>query len=214
MFVFRSLLRLERPQFADHLVRLSPADRRMRFGCAASDDFIRRYVAGIAPADCIYVAFDEFLVMRGAAHVAFHEGTADLGLSVEDGLRGMGLGTRLLQGALDMAQAHGARRFTSQCLTHNRWMMAHVRRLGFRVTSQDGESTAVAELPAPTPILIGNLALSENLSWLAFGWRALAARAQRATFSVPSAVGARNAPLRADALPRAALGLQNGKSPA
>jgi GNAT superfamily N-acetyltransferase len=176
MFVFRSLLRVERPQFTDHLLRLSPADRRMRFGCAASDGFIRRYVDGIAATDAIYVAFDETLVLRGAAHIAFFEGTADLGLSVEDGLRGMGTGTRLLQGALDIAQAHGARRFTSQCLTHNRWMMAHVKRLGFRVTSHDGETTAMAELPAPTPSLLGAMALSENLSWLAFGWRAFTAR--------------------------------------
>jgi RimJ/RimL family protein N-acetyltransferase len=179
MYVFRSLLPYERQQFTQHLLRLSPADRRMRFGCAASDGYIQRYVGGIAAGDPIYVAFDDALVVRGAAHVAFNDGTADLGLSVEDGLRGQGLGTRLLQGALDLSQARGAHHFTSQCLTHNRWMMAHVKRLGFRVTSQDGESTATAELPAPTPVLLGQLALSENLSWLAFGLQALAARLPR-----------------------------------
>ena len=175
MPVFRSLLPVERHRFAEHLLRLSPADRRMRFGCAASDDYIRRYVAGIASSDAIYVAFDEALVIRGAAHIAFHEGTADLGLSVEQGLRGNGLGTRLLQGALDISRAHGARRFTSQCLTHNRWMMAHVRRLGFDIASQDGESTASARLPVPTPGFIGRMALNENLSWMAY-WQALTTR--------------------------------------
>jgi GNAT superfamily N-acetyltransferase len=181
MFVYRSLLPLERRDFAEHLVRLSAADRRMRFGCAASDDFIRRYVARIPVTDAIYGAFDETLVLRGAAHVAFVETTADLGLSVEEGLRGMGVGTRLLDGALDLAQARGARAFTSQCLTHNRWMMGRVRKLGFKVRSEGGESTATGELSAPTPSLIGRVAFRENLSWCTFGWLA-AARGATAAF--------------------------------
>ena len=189
MFVYRSLLPLERRDFADHLVRLSAADRRMRFGCAASDDFIRRYAAKIPVTDAIYGVFDESLVLRGAAHVAFIDNTADLGLSVEEGMRGMGVGTRLLDGALDLAQARGSRAFTSQCLTHNRWMMGRVRKLGFKVRSEGGESTATGELPSPTPTLIGRMAIRENLSWCAFTWLAAARQATAAFggFGVSSA---------------------------
>lgn len=124
---FRRLLPFERQQFADHLKRLGKADRLLRFEILASDTFIDDYVNSVhLVQDAVFGAFDDDLILRGAAHVAFGGKVADLGISVEDTWRGQGTGTKLLDRSISYARLHRAEKFTSMCLTQNSLSLIHI----------------------------------------------------------------------------------------
>lgn len=166
----RRVLIFERDEYADHLKRLCPGDRILRFETPASDDYIDRYVGQVHfVQDAVFGAFDDDLRMRGAAHVAFMDNTADLGLSVESGWRGRGLGTRLLDRAIAHARLHGAERMFSMCLACNDWMVRHVTRLGFTVHREGGVATATADLASPDVGLVRQTLIDEQFGWLDYG---------------------------------------------
>lgn len=155
----------ERRLFAEHLKRLGREDRRMRFESAASDETIDRYVGGLRPVfDILIGAFDDALVLRGAAHVAFSGDVAEIGLSVEAHLRGQGTGTALLDAAIAWARIRGAKTMTSQCLSHNRWMRKHLIERGFSVETDRETSIANAPLARADVGLLTTTALRQTLS--------------------------------------------------
>jgi GNAT superfamily N-acetyltransferase len=163
------LLSSERAKFEEHLKRLDYHDRMMRFECSTTDHGIAEYVAGIdLSRDVIFGLFDDQCVLRGAAHVAFGNGIADLGLSVEPGLRKLGHGTRLLDRAIDWSRFR-ATRFSSQCLTQNRWMMRHLTGMGFVVERDRETAIASMDLTPADGILTYKTITEENLGWLSYG---------------------------------------------
>lgn len=166
----RRVLLFERNEYADHLKRLGPGDRILRFELPASDAYIDRYVDRVHfVQDAVFGAFDDTLRLRGAAHVAIADRTADLGLSVESGWRGRGIGTRLLDRAIAHARLHGAERMFSMCLASNDWMVRHVTRLGFAVHRDGGVATATGALARPDIGLVQQTLIDEQFGWLDYG---------------------------------------------
>lgn len=167
MATIRKLLMAEKPKVADHLKRLDTADRIMRFETPASDDYIDRYVAGLrARTDILFGAFDDALVLRGFAHIALSGDLADLGLSVEAGQRGEGIGTKLLERAIAAARLAHAKTFSSQCLTHNRWMMGKMQAMGFTIERDCGTAVATTTLDPPSLRDVQESVFHEQLGWL------------------------------------------------
>lgn len=165
----RLLLPAERAQYGEHLKRLDFNDRMMRFETSTTDEGIDRYVAGIdMTRDAIFGLFDDQCVLRGAAHIAFAHGTADLGLSVEQGFRHQGSGTRLLDRAIDWSRFK-AKRFSSQCLTHNRWMMHRLLDKGFTVERDHETAVASLTLLPADGVLTYKAITEEHLGWLSYG---------------------------------------------
>lgn len=166
---YRKLLAMEKTGYKAHLLRLGQQDRMMRFETAATDVFIEKYADGInMRRDAIFAAFDDDLVMRGAAHIAFSDSLADLGLSVEADFRGMGIGTALLDKAINWSRLRYAKTFSSQCLVHNRWMMRKVKELGFTVTSDFDTAVATAPLDPPDLSLIRRVIIEEQVGLINF----------------------------------------------
>lgn len=164
----RILLPSERSQFAEHLKRLDWDDRLMRFESSVTDEYIDKYVAGIGPRDTIIGFFDDQCTLRAAAHVAFNADLADLGLSVERQHRRQGIGSTLLDRAIDYARFK-AKRFSSQCLTQNRWMMTRLRQYGFVIETERDVAVAEVELN-PADVMLTYKAISqENIGWLSYG---------------------------------------------
>jgi GNAT superfamily N-acetyltransferase len=164
---YRKLLAVEKGLYTDHLMRLESQDRMMRFETAATDTFIQNYTKGInMRRDAIFAAFDDDLVMRGAAHVAYSNALADLGLSVEQEFRGKGVGTTLLEKAINWSRVRYAKTFSSQCLVHNRWMMRKVKELGFDVSTDIDTAVATAPLDPPDLALIRKVIFEEQVGLL------------------------------------------------
>jgi RimJ/RimL family protein N-acetyltransferase len=62
-----------------------------------------------------------------------HSGVADLGMAILDGWRGRGVGSKLMQAAIDFAREHDAHKVTLQVWPHNQAAQALYRKFGFEV---------------------------------------------------------------------------------
>ncbi len=66
-----------------HLLALPAEDRRLRFGSSLSPESIANYVDSIDLVhDAVFGVYDDRLALVGAAHLAFADDLAELGLSV------------------------------------------------------------------------------------------------------------------------------------
>lgn len=154
--LIRKLLLHDRPLFVDHLTRLTGADRQFRFAQAnVPDEAIMRYVAGIAADDLILGTFtDERMV--GAVHVAFADDIAEVGVSVDPGHRGRGIGADLFKRAARWARNRRAERLYTLCQADNRAMMALATKLGMTIHRESGTAEAFLALPPPDLLTVSD----------------------------------------------------------
>lgn len=97
----------DRQRMTGHLLALSPEDRRMRFCGAIKDERIARYVQGLDFARAVIIGAFADSQLCGIAElipVPGEPGRAELGVSVHPPWRNAGVGTRLLQRALNLAR--------------------------------------------------------------------------------------------------------------
>ncbi|MDZ5455377.1 GNAT family N-acetyltransferase [Azohydromonas lata] len=151
----RSLAVRHRPLIVAHLLALSDNDRYLRFGYAASDEQVRRYVDGIDfGRDEVVGIFDEALELVAMAHLAYiagHDGgapMAEFGVSVSTRARGRGWGSRLFDRAVLHARNWGAEMMIIHALTENTPMLRIARKAGARIEREGGEAQALLRLPA------------------------------------------------------------------
>ena len=159
----RKLLPSDALLLAEHLIRLSPNDRRLRFGgLFMPDDVIRRYVSGI---DWTHVSlvgcFDEAGALRGVVKVSLprrdvqvdapwmKRGTAEFGISVEAPWRRQGIATQLIRQAMAVSRNRDVRDLYMVCHPENEPMRRLARKLGWRLAYDQGEVMGHAELPSP-----------------------------------------------------------------
>jgi RimJ/RimL family protein N-acetyltransferase len=168
----RKIRSLELHQYSDHLLRLSTEDRYLRFGYAITDEAIIRYVAtqyrikqiviGAYTTNNQLVAAIE-LVFDTSKYVLTNE-IAEIGLSVEDGYRGNGLGSDLFQRAIVIARNRQVSKLISHCLTRNKWMMRIAKKHGMTVVSDYGESQASIDLPPADAITVMGEVLGDGMA--------------------------------------------------
>lgn len=152
MKTIRMLTPLEMGKYRDHLLRLGPEDRRLRFGTIISDGGIEAFVAGLSLWNtCIFACFDAELRVVAAVQVSAgdNNSTAELALSAEPHMRGRGLGTMLMDRGLLWARNRGISQAYVHCLAENRIMRRIARNAGMEVTTAAGESDGVMDVPAP-----------------------------------------------------------------
>src|SRR5688500_4021988 len=113
MVPIRSLAPRHRERIAAHLLALDEHDRYLRFGYAASEEQIRRYVELLDfERDEIFGIFNRRRELIAMAHLAFmHEPGAapgaEFGVSVLHKARGRGFGGRLFDRAVMHARNEG-----------------------------------------------------------------------------------------------------------
>jgi len=121
-----------------HLQALRGHDRFLRFGHAATDAQIERYVEGIRwEQDQVYGIYDYKERLLAMAHLAElgplqGEPAAEFGVSVRKGARGKGLGARLFAHAVDHARNHGIAWLCIHALNENKPMLSIARHAGAR----------------------------------------------------------------------------------
>ena len=150
----RKIPSLQLSLYTEHLLRLSPEDRHLRFGNAMSDVAIKRYVdTQYRIKQIVLGAFDDQNNVVAAIEIVFDttkympvNESAEIGLSVEDGHRGKGLGTELFKRAVEIAQNRRVAKLVSHCLSRNRWMVRIAKKNGMTVENESGESMGTVDL--------------------------------------------------------------------
>jgi len=151
----RSLSARHRPRILAHLLALETSDRYLRFGYAAADDQIRRYVERIAfDRDEVFGVFNRRLELIALAHLAYEPGVdtqpatgAEFGVSVAVRARGRGYGARLFDHAVLRARNRRVESIVIHALTENVAMLKIVRNAGAEIEHLGGDSEARLKLP-------------------------------------------------------------------
>ena len=149
----RSIGPSERERMVDHLLALERQDRYLRFGYAASDEQIRRYITGLDfERDDIFGIYNRKLELIAMAHLAYavdpqRSFCAEFGVSVLPHARGRGYGARLFDRAVMHARNQGVTAIFIHALTESTTMLGIARKAGATVMRDGVESEAHLSLP-------------------------------------------------------------------
>jgi ribosomal protein S18 acetylase RimI-like enzyme len=152
----RSLGARHRDRIAAHLIGLDERDRYLRFGYAATDAQILRYVETLDfDNDEIFGIFNRKLVLIAMAHLAFplagpsgaRPTLAEFGVSVSTSARGRGFGRRLFEHAMLHARNRHVQTLVIHALSENTAMLRIASGLGAKVVRDGSESEARLSLP-------------------------------------------------------------------
>jgi RimJ/RimL family protein N-acetyltransferase len=139
-----------------HLLELPPHDRYLRFGYAASDGQVARYVESLNfDRDEVLGIFNRRLRLLAMAHLAYlapdpgqSEARAEFGVSVSANARGRGYGSRLFDLAVLHARNRGVRTLVIHALSENAPMLKIAHNAGAQVVREGSEAQALLKLPA------------------------------------------------------------------
>ncbi|WP_302172410.1 GNAT family N-acetyltransferase [uncultured Hydrogenophaga sp.] len=136
-----------------HLLALDPHDRYLRFGYAANDEQIHRYVAQLNfERDELFGIFNRKLQLIAMSHLAFSVDPqlttcAEFGVSVSKAARGRGYGSRLFERAAIKARNEGVSQLFIHALSENTAMLKIARQAGAVIERAGAESEAHLWLP-------------------------------------------------------------------
>ena len=153
MVPIRSIGSRHGERIATHLLALDAPDRYLRFGYAANDEQIRRYVEGLNfERDEIFGIYNRKLQLIAMAHLAFSvdpelKSCAEFGVSVLAKARGRGYGSRLFDRAVMHARNDGVDMMFIHALSENTTMLRIARKAGARIERDGSESEAYLTLP-------------------------------------------------------------------
>lgn len=152
----RSLAPRHRERIVAHLLALDERSRYLRFGYAATDAQIARYVDTLDfEHDEVFGIFNRRLELIAMAHLAHRPADADrkrmamseFGVSVLPKARRRGFGARLFEHAMLHARNRGVQTIFIHALSENTAMLKIVRHAGATVERDGSESEAWLQLP-------------------------------------------------------------------
>ncbi|MCW7539927.1 GNAT family N-acetyltransferase [Aquabacterium sp. A7-Y] len=155
----RSLAPRHRARILRHLLGLEPHDRYLRFGYAAGDAQIEKYVESLDfERDEVFGVFNRRLELIAVAHLAYEApqqiagrpAMVEFGVSVSPSARGRGLGARLFERAVMHARNRRIDTLYIHALSENTAMLKIARRAGAQVERDGSESEAYLKLPPDT----------------------------------------------------------------
>jgi ribosomal protein S18 acetylase RimI-like enzyme len=173
----RSLAERHRSRIEAHLLALGERDRYLRFGYAAGDEQIRRYVERIDfNRDELFGIFNRRLVLIAMSHLAFSEDgpdrhCAEFGVSVLPSTRGRGYGARLFDHAVLHARNRGVDTLVIHALSENTAMLHIVRQAGAAVVRDGGEAEARLQLPPEDFASRWGEAVEDGAAELDYRWK-------------------------------------------
>jgi GNAT superfamily N-acetyltransferase len=150
----RSLSERHRPRVLTHLLAMEPQDRYLRFGYAANDAQIGRYVDLLDfRRDEVFGVFNRKLELIAMAHLAYlpelpnEPAAAEFGVSVLPKARARGYGRRLFDHAVLHARNRNVETMIIHALSENTAMLKIARKSGAEVVRDGSESEARLKLP-------------------------------------------------------------------
>jgi GNAT superfamily N-acetyltransferase len=147
----------QRTALVAHFLALPTRDRHLRFGTPLGATAVAAYVDRINFArDAVFGVHDDRLALVGAAHVAFADDVAEVGLSVLPAHRRQGVGSALVKRAIAHARQRFAPRFFMRFLRDNAPIMRIARKFGMNIAARGGDADAYLELqPKSAPPALG-----------------------------------------------------------
>lgn len=148
MVPIRTLSVRHRQRIYRHLTAMEPHDRYLRFGFAANDEQIQRYVDSLNfERDEIFGIYNRRLELIAMAHLAFTvepdlASCAEFGVSVLKSARGRGYGAHLFDRAVMSARNAGVSRLFIHALSENSVMLKIATNAGATVERHGAESEA------------------------------------------------------------------------
>jgi GNAT superfamily N-acetyltransferase len=150
----------QREALASHFLELGSEDRRLRFGNPIGEAAIRAYVERIDfTHDAVFGSHDFSGRVLAAIHVPVTGERAELGLSVLERYRGLGLGNALFSRAVMHLRNRGVRSVFVHCLAENEVTMHLALKHGMRIVNAGVERQGHADLDPAT-------AESRLIEWL------------------------------------------------
>ena len=136
-----------------HMLNLDEHDRYLRFGYAATDEHITRYIESLDfDRDEIYGIFNRNLEIVAMAHLAIcqsegQKSFAEFGVSVSAHARGRGYGGRLFERAMLQARNDKVYQMYIHALSENGPMIRIARKYGADIERDGSETEAYLSLP-------------------------------------------------------------------
>lgn len=141
--VSRKLWSTESDKLRDHLLRLDPESRRLRFAHGVSDGFIEDYAARMSEFGSIVYGHFVNGEIRAAAELRKLADTwqhdAEAAFSVESDYQDNGLGTELMGRVIRAARNRGVTSLYMSCLAENKKMQAIARKHDAELRFEYGE---------------------------------------------------------------------------
>jgi GNAT superfamily N-acetyltransferase len=193
----RSLGPRHRPRISTHLLALDERSRYLRFGYAATDAQIHRYVDMIDfEQDEVFGIFNRRLELIALAHLAHREAdparrreaSSEFGVSVLPKARGRGFGRRLFEHAMLHARNRGVQTIFIHALSENTAMLKIAKSAGAIVERAGAESEAWLKLPPDSFASHLDEAIGERAAELDYRWKRHALRPEPEG-ALPSAAG-------------------------
>ncbi len=127
----------------EHLLRLGPEARRMRFNAVVSDSFISTYAQNSFGAGCVAHGYFEDGDLRALAELRTDGGwmthEAEAAFSVEADWRQRGIGTELFARILRSARNRGITKLMISCLSWNAPMRGLAQKFHAELHLEEGE---------------------------------------------------------------------------
>lgn len=144
---FFTLGESDRPALVQHLLRLNPQDRRLRFFHAADDAQIERFVATVR-IDRLTGFFLHGRLVGSAMLMPDEPRTVEFAVTVDEELRGNGIASHLLSAGIDRVGEEEAERLVIHHLVENSAMAAVHRKYPSQRHLECGEVDVVIDLKA------------------------------------------------------------------
>ena len=119
MISYHMLLPQDASDLTAHLCRLDPQERSLRFFAAVNDVSIARHVSGINWSKAVVVGAFQGGHLVGAGELFRTADGAELAVTVDHDIQGLGVGTELVRKALLVARNRGIRHVKVEYLARN-----------------------------------------------------------------------------------------------
>lgn len=143
----RKLWSTESAKLRDHLLRLDPANRRMRFAHAVSDQFIADYASRLPDMGSVIYAYIEDREVRAVAELRrLHNNwapEAEAAFSVERPWQNRGIGNELMGRVIRSARNRGVNRLMMSCLAENRKIQTIAKKHEAQLTFEQGDVVGI-----------------------------------------------------------------------
>jgi len=191
----RSLGPRHRPRISTHLTALDERSRYLRFGYAATDAQIHRYVDMIDfEQDEVFGIFNRRLELIALAHLAHREAdparrreaSSEFGVSVLPKARSRGFGRSLFEHAMLHARNRGVQTIFIHALSENTAMLKIAKSAGAIVERTGSESEAWLKLPPDSFASRLDEVIGERAAELDYRWKRHAMRPETDAHPVAS----------------------------
>lgn len=140
----------EKQLVIDHFLRMGKEDLRLRFGYQITDDYIIKYIndTWYSEDDQWFAVFESPEKVIATVHVSKYNNEAEMGCTVEEEYRNMGLGNALFRRGATWANRFGIRKIYMHCLSENEAIQKIAKKNSMSVvTIGQGEKEAKVTLP-------------------------------------------------------------------